>query len=267
MAKILVPFDHSENAFIALKQALLIAKNNQVDIELFHVISLLVTRDYPMDWSESDLNEIKESLQLKIDAAKNALSGVEEIPVSIKLQRGEKVVDEVLLRASNTDVVLIVMGTHGVTGLIDKYLGTNSLDVISESKWPVLLIPPHWEEREIHELVVAAELDEFVSLTTTTKDIAHFFNLPVRAIQITGVIDTKDQTEKIIDGIPFKYISSDLENTLAKNLKEYTSTLSNSILCMYIHPRNFIQKFFGISFTEETAKLIHIPLLSVRKDI
>lgn len=266
MAKILVPFDHSENALIALKQAILIAQHNQSSIEVFHVINLLINRDFPMEWSESDKKEIKDSIQSKIDLAKSSLSLTHEVSVSIELQRGERVVDEVLLRASETDTILIVMGTHGVTGFIDKLLGTNSLDVLTSSKWPVLLIPPHWTERSLQELVVASEFEELVSLTDSVKSLSIFFQLPIRAIQITGVIDTKDAEEKEIDGIPFKYISSNLENTLAENLRQYTSVLNHSILVMYVHPRKFLQKFFNVSFTEETAKVINIPLLAIRKE-
>ena len=75
MSKILVPFDHSENAFIALQQAMYLAQNNHADIEVFHVINLLISRDIPMQWTEDDEIAIKESLQSKIDVAK-ALVGL-----------------------------------------------------------------------------------------------------------------------------------------------------------------------------------------------
>ncbi len=266
MAQILVPFDHSENAFIALQQAILIAKRNGAKVEVFHVINLLVSRDYPMAWTESDEEAIKESLREKINAAKNTLS-IDDVDVTVTLQRGERIADEVLLRATNSDTIFIMMGTHGVTGLIDKMLGTNSLDVISASKWPVLLIPPHWEARELNELIVASELNELISVTDSVKDLEAFFKIPARAVQLTGVIDTVEQSTKEVSGIPFEYVSTDIGHSLAQNLRTYTKDYKNSILVMYIHPRKFLQKFFGISLTEETAKVIEIPLLSVRRDI
>lgn len=265
MAKILVPFDHSENAFVALKQSLLIAKKNHSDIEVFHVIHLLANRDFPIQWTDEDEIAIIESIQEKIDKAKEELSLDESIRTSVVLQRGERVADEVLLRASDSDTVLIVMGTHGVTGVIDKLLGTNSTDVISDSKWPVLLIPPHWKETNLRELVVAIEMEEMLSVTQSIKDMSIFLHLPVRAFQMTGVIDTKDVEDRSVEGIPFKYVTSNLENTLVENLKEYTKDWDDAILMMYIHPRNFLKKLFGISYTQETAKIINVPLLSIMK--
>lgn len=264
MADILVPFDHSENSFVALQQSLLLARKSGAKVEVFHVINLMITSDYPMAWTDSDEQAIKESIETKVDSAKKLLS-IEDVDVSIVIQKGVRVVDEVLLRADESNTIFIVMGTHGVTGLIDKVLGTNSLDVISNSKWPVLLIPPHWKPIEIEELVVAADLNEFISITESVHHLKSFFKIPVRAVQLTSIIDTIDHKDKDIDGIPYKYIPTNIELTLAENLRNYTRSLNNSILVMYTHPRKFFQKLLGVSFTEETAKVIEIPLLSVKK--
>lgn len=264
MADILVPFDHSENAFIALQQSLLLAQKNGAKVEVFHVINLMVTTDYPMAWTEADEQAIKESIETKVDSAKK-LQSIEDVDVSIVIQKGVRVVDEVLLRADESEIIFIAMGTHGVTGLIDKVLGTNSLDVISNSKWPVLLIPPHWKPIEIKELVIAADLNEFISQTDSAQQLESFFKIPARAIQLTNIIDTIEKKEKDINGIPFKYVPTNIELTLAENLRNYTRDLKNSILIMYTHPRKFFEKLLGVSFTEETAKVIEIPLLSIRK--
>lgn len=267
MAQILVPFDHSENAFIALQQALLIAKKSQATVEVFHVINLMATSEYPIAWSEADEQAIKDSLETKVDSAKKSLSMQDEVSVDIVLQRGVKVVDEVLMRASNSNTILIVMGTHGVTGFLDRVLGTNSLDVLTSSKWPVLVIPPHWKAREMNELIVAAELNEFISMTDSVKDLENFFKLPARAIQMTPVIDSIEQKEREVDGIPFEHIESAIDLPLAENLSKYAKGFQESIMVMYTHPRRFFQRLLSISFTEETAKVIETPLLSIKKEI
>ncbi len=266
MAQILVPFDHSENAFIALQQSLLIAQKSNADVEVFHVINLMASGDYPMVWTETDQEEIRLSLQSKIDSAKKLLNIGNEVRVSVEIQKGVRVVDEVLLRAAESDTIFIVMGTHGITGLIDRVLGTNSLDVISSSKWPVLLIPPHWKPVKINELIIAVELSEFLSVTDSVKSLETFFKAPARAIQMVNNIDSVDIKEKEVDGIPFEYKPSKIELTLAENLRDYTTTLQNSIMVMYTHPRKFFRKLLGVSFTREAAKVIEIPLLSIRKE-
>ncbi|MCO5230113.1 MAG: universal stress protein [Chitinophagales bacterium] len=266
MSEILVPFDHSENAFVALQQAMLIAQKSGLSVEVFHVLNILVSRDYPIAWSEQDEEAIKESLETKIDAARK-LSGVsDDVQATVVLQKGERIVDEVLLRAAESNVVLIVMGTHGVTGLIDKLMGTNALDVISASKWPVLLIPSHWKPVTINQLVVAIELKDIISVVDQIKDLKEFFKLPVRAVEFQ-VIEDGDIKERDIEGIPFESVSSNIELSLSQNIRNYTQELNDSILVMFMHPRKLLQKIFGISLTENAAKLITIPLLSIKKEI
>ncbi len=265
MAKILVPFDHSENAFIALQQAIYIAKNNKVDIEVFHVINLLISRDVPMEWTEDDEAAIKESLQSKIDVAKT-LTDSPEVNVSTFIQRGEKVVDEVLMRANESGTVIIVMGTHGVTGLIDKIMGTNSLDVLNNSTYPLLLIPPHWQAERMEQLVLAIELKDIIAITDKVNDIKTFFNLPLKAIQLTGLAQVKEVESRVVEGIPFEYIDVRIDKNLADNLRDYTRNLHHTILVMFTQPRKLLQKIFSKSLTEDTAKVIEIPLLSVRTE-
>lgn len=266
MSKILVPFDHSENAFIALQQAMYIAQNNRADIEVFHVINLLISRDIPMQWTEDDEQAIKESLQSKIDVAKSLVGLSSDINISVFLQRGERVVDEVLMRAKEADTVLIVMGTHGVTGFIDKVMGTNSLDVLNDSTYPLLLIPPHWKPERIDQLVLAIELKDLVTVINKANDIKTFMNLPLHAVQLTALSDVKEVELRELEGITFEYIDSRIDKSLADNLRDYTQNLHHTILIMFTHPRKLLQKIFSKSLTQDTAKVIEIPLLSIKTE-
>ncbi|MCO5248858.1 MAG: universal stress protein [Chitinophagales bacterium] len=265
MPQILVPFDHSDNAFIALQQALLIAEHNGSDVELLHVVNMLIGSTTPMIWSEEDLKDIEKSLFQKVDNAKSSLHLGKDINVKVKIKKGDRIVDEVIKEAEETDTILIVMGTHGMTGIVEKVLGTNSLDVLKESKWPVLLIPTHWSARKLDEMIVATLYSELDGIYDSVISIQEFLRLPVRAVQLVTVVDTVDQKDKVVKGIPFKYVESKLDYSLAQGLRAYTESFRNSILVMHVQPRNFLQKIFQKSFTEDTARVIEIPLLSIKK--
>ncbi|MCO5232148.1 MAG: universal stress protein [Chitinophagales bacterium] len=265
MSEILVPFDHSENAFVALQQALLIAQKSGCSVEVLHVLNILVSRDYPIAWTADDEEAIKESLETKIDAARKILGISEDVSTTVVLQKGERIVDEVLIRAAESNVVLIVMGTHGVTGLVDRLMGTNTLDVISASTWPVLVIPSHWKPVELNHLILAIELKDIFSVIEPIKDLQAFFKLPIRAVEFQ-VIEDGDIKNRVIEGIPFESVSSNIELSLSENIRNYTQDYNDSILVMFTHPRKLLQRIFSISLTENAAKLITIPLLSIRKD-
>ncbi|MCO5247604.1 MAG: universal stress protein [Chitinophagales bacterium] len=265
MPQILVPFDHSDNAFIALQQAILIADHNGADVSLFHVINMLIGATTPMIWSDEDIQEIKESLLNKIEKAKSSLVLSRDVRVEVKIKKGDRIVDEVLSEVADSDTILIVMGTHGMTGIVDKVLGTNSLDVLKESKWPVMVVPNHWTARKIDEMIVATLYAELNDIYDSVISIQEFLKLPVRAVQLVSITETIDVSDKVVKGIPFKYVETKIENSLAQGLRDYTRDFQNSILVMHIQPRNFLQKIFQKSFTEDTVRVIEIPLLSIKK--
>ena len=59
MADILVPFDFSKNATIALDQALLISAANNKKLEVLHITNDVVSKEYPKSWKYSEGQEGK----------------------------------------------------------------------------------------------------------------------------------------------------------------------------------------------------------------
>lgn len=143
--KILVPTDFSEDSDLAFRMALSIAVTYQARIFLLHVISNTIQQsltDYSLDQSMLDrvLNESivfsNEKLQEVID--KNQQSG--NIKVIPDVRQGQPY-EEILKEASERKIDLIVITSHGKTGLQKYFIGSVTEKVMKEAKCPVLLIP------------------------------------------------------------------------------------------------------------------------------
>jgi universal stress protein A len=140
--KILVPTDFSEDSDLAFRMALSIAVNYQARIFLLHVISKQDLADYCLDQNIVDrvLNESivfsNEKLQEVID--KNRQSG--NIKVIPDVRKGQPY-EEILNEASERKIDLIVIASHGKTGLQKYFIGSVTEKVMKEAKCPVLLIP------------------------------------------------------------------------------------------------------------------------------
>ena len=142
--KILVPTDFSEDSNLAFRMALSIAVTYQARIFLLHVISNTIQQglaDYCLDQSMLDrvLNEsivfANEKLQEVMD--KNQQSGnIKVIPDVRKGQPSE----EILQEAAERKIDLIVIASHGKTGLQKYFIGSVTEKVMKEAKCPVLLI-------------------------------------------------------------------------------------------------------------------------------
>jgi nucleotide-binding universal stress UspA family protein len=151
--RILFPTDFSENSYLALDYAVNLAKVYGAQLYLLHVInkplgydSYLLT-SFHIDEIEKQATSaarqaMLELIQTRID---------EKVRVKIVLARGvpfAEIVDTA--KTSKTD--LIIMGTHGRTGVPQMLIGSVAEKVVRNAPCPVLTVKPADSlEREIKE--------------------------------------------------------------------------------------------------------------------
>jgi len=137
--QILIPTDGSETATAALQEAIEIADAYDATLHALHVTD---TTAIPTNLdAESALRALDEAGRETLDAAMEQakMAGVKS--VQAKVARGPPY-RAILDYVDDHDVDLIVMGTHGRTGL-DRYLiGSVTEKVVRLSDVPVLTIRP-----------------------------------------------------------------------------------------------------------------------------
>jgi len=144
LTKILCPFDFSENSQEAFQYAIhLMLKDDDASIYLLHVVDSRVF-DYGGPIYEQEAPAImatfdqstREQLERKLLA---------EIPEKIK-KRVETIIlcgvpfVEIIKTARDKDVDLIVIGTHGRTGLAHMLIGSVAEKVVRKAPCPVLSV-------------------------------------------------------------------------------------------------------------------------------
>ena len=141
--RILVPTDFSDSSDEALKQALELAKQYNAKVYLLHVAEPVVqcAADYCLDTStvkqaeDAELVRAKEMMQKEL----NKFSEIQGIEVISDIREGDPV-EEILHEQEEKGVDLIVMPSHGKTGLIKRLMGQVSERVMEEARSPVLLV-------------------------------------------------------------------------------------------------------------------------------
>ncbi|GDX47680.1 universal stress protein UspA [Bacteroidota bacterium] len=139
--RILVPTDFSEISLNALDYAATIAAKDDAEIILLHVYE---TPDQSSKIKLAiDLNEIMEKgINDKINELKVSNRSLLSARVTIKVLNG-KIHSEIQKLADDMKVDLIVMGTHGSSGISDiskMILGSNAYRVVNSCSCPVLTI-------------------------------------------------------------------------------------------------------------------------------
>lgn len=142
--KILVPTDFSQDSDAAFRMALSIAATYQARIFLLHVISNTVQQslsEYSLDQSIVD-RVMSMSIVFSNEKLKEAIDKVKKngnIKVIPDVRKGQPY-EEILKEASEQKIDLIVIASHGETGLKKYFIGSVTEKVMKEAKCPVLLI-------------------------------------------------------------------------------------------------------------------------------
>ncbi len=140
LSTILVPIDFSETAENALKHALHLATRVKAKLVLVHVVELTA---YVTPAEMFSIGYVTEQM---VDASKINLAGLREklmmeYPIEIECASYCGNVYDNIIRAAhlfNTD--LIIMGTHGTSGIKEWLFGSNAFSVVSNTTIPVLTI-------------------------------------------------------------------------------------------------------------------------------
>ncbi|WP_136481944.1 universal stress protein [Cognatitamlana onchidii] len=139
MNKIIVPIDFSEHSEYALKSAARLAKRYNAELLALHMLEM---SDIMLSASDGLQNQkaafflqlAEQKFETFLD--KDYLKDVNVTPII----KHFKVFSEVNDVALKNEVDLIVMGSHGTSGLREYFIGSNTERVVRNSDIPVLVV-------------------------------------------------------------------------------------------------------------------------------
>lgn len=138
--KMLVPLDGSELAKRGLDEAVKLARHFDSEILLFQVVPFM-----PIYGSPELVTPLLVDEKQK-EAAEKYLSNLAEelrkkgLKVRAMVKTGQQVALEIIDFAKGNDVDLIVMSTHGRSGITRWVLGSVALKILTRAETPVLLL-------------------------------------------------------------------------------------------------------------------------------
>ncbi len=141
LSKILFPTDFSSFADHALSYAVAMAQEFDATLYMLYVEELLPYVPHDPDRKFPDADAVAQKAE---EAMKSSVGTEAHITVKRFIARGFPA-DEIVSFAKNNGIDLIVMSTHGRTGLKHVLLGSTTEKVVRKSSCPVLSIrhPEH----------------------------------------------------------------------------------------------------------------------------
>jgi len=136
--KILMPVDFSENSRVALDWAMSIANKLGAKVILFHAME---TSDFIKELAEQEddvLSRVKSGAAMQLQQFADKYND-KKISVAASIDEGKPFV-KIIEAAKSYDVDLIVMGTHGRTGLRQTLIGSVAEKVVRKAPCPVMIV-------------------------------------------------------------------------------------------------------------------------------
>lgn len=199
---ILIPTDFSESSENALNVGISIARRQKAEILILHVIDrfaylqpaeVFIPDVKPMP----DINYLVEHRLREFTESIAKKTGIE---IKFKVLNGQPS-EQICALAYEKKISLIVIGTHGSSGLRSLFIGSEAYRVVKNAPCPVLTIPGKWENQTFSKVLFP------IRLIPGTLD-KYFYSRPIieknnSELFLLGLTDMKDPgyTKELIEHI------------------------------------------------------------------
>jgi nucleotide-binding universal stress UspA family protein len=273
MKKILVPTDFSPCANNAAELALQIAQKANANIDFLHI---LVT---PIDWVVLDIRKESQYPEVKkqIGHAKSELIKWVKRAKGLGLKSGKVLTftqgsEEIVNHAESHSHDLIVMGSHGASGLKELVLGSNAQKVVEEAKTPVLIVKENVKKLNIKNMVFAStfledvhrpfhQIIDFADLMEAYNNLL-YVNVP-KSFEESQ--ESESRMKSFLTRCPRGTCSINVFNaeTPEKGILQFAEDRGMDVIAIVTHGRKGIKGLFASSLAEKLVNHSAVPILSV----
>ncbi|MEM8586223.1 MAG: universal stress protein [Bacteroidota bacterium] len=265
--RIIVPIDFSRTSEQALEYAEAFATEIEAKyIRIIHVFTPQTTADAVTLPSVSQL--MTERQALLDEFLEDHPSRAKRIERKAELLIGFAA-DEIIGQSKTAD--LVIMGSTGESGLIEKVFGSVSSTVALKADCPVLLIPDDCSFNNYQNLVYASN-NISLSRRAVLKlmDFNELFHARVHFVHVA--VDEKDkfkgQREKLLAPLfnspdpEFSFEFTEIEaESIHEGLDQYMDANPVDMAIIVTKQRNFWERLFHRSATKELAFNAKVPLM------
>lgn len=274
MNKIIVPVDFSEYSEHALKVASTVAKAQNAEILAVHMMGIsdaVLTNENSSGMEGLFLVKLTQK-RFETFLDKEYLDGV----VVHQIVKNYTVFSELDDVAREHDADIIVMGSHGSSGLSEMFVGSNTEKVVRTAETPVLVIKGD-SNFDAQKAVFACDFNK-ESIPAFKKAMTLFkaLNIETELVYINlpgeGYLSTELIERRIVDfiihlnGVSLKPqdITIYSDYTVEKGIFNYAKKCNVDLICLATHGRRGLAHFFSGSIGEDVVNHSKIPVLTVK---
>lgn len=276
MKKILIPLDFSQHSQYALEVAAKLAKKHNASIVALHMMGLseaVLTKDesnemfqaiYYMKLAEKRFNEFLDEDYMK---------GI-DVETTVQNFKHFHEINDV---AKDFDADLIVMGSHGTSGLKEVFVGSNTEKVVRTSEIPVLVVKSSVKDFEMNKVVIACDFN--LDFVDPFKKAIHFFQGIGATIEVLFVnTPEKFMSSQQMDETAFNFmlncgladtdildkVSFYCEYNLEHGIYTFSDKVDADLVVIPTHGRRGLAHFFSQNIGEALVNHSDLPIMTFK---
>ncbi len=277
MKKILVPTDFSEQSENALRVAAQLARKHQAEIYILHVVELpihaatdvLNSHTSPANFPEAVFFLKLAKQRFRKFVEKDFLKDIDVHEV-IETQTA---FNGIMDTTKNTNIDLIIMGSHGASGMKEMFIGSNTEKVVRNSDVPVLVVKQDHKDFKIDEMIFATDFDEqSAEVVSSITAFAQLFDAKIRLLYINTANNFRTTAEieeakhNFLNKTGLNDFSDDVYNDhkVEWGILNYMKTSDADVIAIATHGRKGLAHFFNGSISEDLVNHAHRPVITFK---
>jgi nucleotide-binding universal stress UspA family protein len=262
MKKILVPCDFSKPSVNAFRFALDVASSSGGVIHLINIIELPVLHDSVLmpvlDFEQTFFDELKTKAedQFRKVIDKYKTEGV-KIVTKVLFGGVSRTINKYI---EDNSIDIVVMGSHGASGLRELFIGSNAERLVRQSPVPVLVVKDYYKG-PVKDIVFPNTLDmeNQEDLVNRVKALQSFFNATLHLVWINTPISftadhiTRHRLDEFANAYGLKNYTINIFNHPDEEagILRFTEFIKGDLIAMGTHGRKGIAHLVNGSVAED----------------
>jgi nucleotide-binding universal stress UspA family protein len=276
MKKVIIPIDFSAHSEIALKAAALLAKRNAIEIIVLHMldINMVSLSESASDLQSQSVFYLKlAEKKFKTFLKKEYLKDIKVTPI-IKHYLSFKEINDIA-KEENAD--LIIMSSHGASGIKELFVGSNTEKVVRHASVPVLILKEELFDLNFEDVVYACDFSE-KSIPSYKKalKLMQFFGAELHLLYVNLPNDkfkTSSEMQEMAvnfltktgqDISKLKEITFECEYSIEKGILKFSNLIGADLIAISTHGRKGLSHIFEGSVAEDVSNHSMLPVITIK---